>query len=57
MNEQKNPNSEPDPGRLKALQQLPKEIVEQLTKEEVNAFLFDDVWSDSLRDKLKDFIA
>ena len=56
MNEQKKPNSEPDPGRLKALQQLPKEIVEQLTKEDVNAFLFDDVWPDSLRDKLKNFL-
>lgn len=45
----------PDPERVKALSNLPKEIVEQLTKEEVNAFLFEDLWPDSLRDKLKDF--
>ena len=56
MNEQKKSNREPDPERVKALQQLPGKIVKQLTKEEVHAFLFDDVWPDSLRDKLKDFI-
>ena len=46
----------PDPERVKVLSNLPKEIVEQLTKEEVNAFLFEEFWPDSLRDKLKDFM-
>ena len=46
----------PDPEKVKVLSELPKEIVEQLTKEEVNAFLFEDLWPDSLRDKLKNFL-
>ena len=46
----------PDPEKIKVLSELPKEIVEQLTKEEVNAFLFEDLWPDSLRDKLKNFL-
>ena len=46
----------PDPEKVKVLSNLPKKIVEQLTKEEVNAFLFEDLWPDSLRDKLKDFL-
>jgi len=53
MNNQK---GEPSPERIKVLQQLPKKIVEQLTKEEAKAILFDDVWPDSLHDKLKDFL-
>ncbi|MBW1901669.1 MAG: hypothetical protein JRJ20_08535 [Deltaproteobacteria bacterium] len=46
----------PDPERMEALRNLPKEIVEQLSKEEVNAFLLDNEWPDSLREKLKDFL-
>ncbi len=56
MNNQNNQKGEPSPERIKVLQQFPKEIVEQLTKEEVKAILFDDVWPDSLHDKLKDFL-
>ena len=32
------------------------ELIEDLTKEEVDAFLHDDLWPDSLREKLKDFL-
>ena len=32
------------------------ELIEDLTKEEVEAFLHDDLWPDSLREKLKDFL-
>lgn len=46
----------PDPERIEVLRNLPKEILEQLSKEEVNAFLLEDEWPDSLRDKLKDFL-
>ncbi len=46
----------PNPERMEALRNLPKEIVEQLSKEEVNAFLLDNEWPDSLREKLKDFL-
>ena len=46
----------PDPERIEVLRNFPKEILEQLSKEEVNAFLLDDEWPDSLRKKLKDFL-
>ena len=45
-----------DPARVQALRMLPLEIKETITKEEANAFLFEDVWPDSLREKLKDYI-
>ena len=46
----------PDPQRLRALQMLPREVMATLTKEEVAAFLTEDVWPESLREKLKDYI-
>ena len=45
-----------DPARVQVLRMLPREIKESITKEEANAFLFDDVWPDSLKEKLKDYI-
>ena len=56
MNVEKSQNGTPDPGRVKALSSLPSDIVKQLTKEEVNAFLFEDEWPESLRRKLKDYM-
>lgn len=56
MTDEDRKKATPDPERVKVLSNLPKEIVEQLSKEEVNAFLFEDLWPDSLRDKLKDFM-
>ena len=55
MDDKNSPKGKPDPDRMEALRSLPREIVERLTKEEVDSFLFDDVWPDSLRDKLKDY--
>ncbi len=46
----------PAPERLEAIRKLPREILDTLTKEEVNAFLQDETWPDSLREKLKDFM-
>lgn len=46
----------PDPERLEALRNFSKEIMRSLTKEEVAAFLYDDIWPDSLREKLKDYM-
>lgn len=46
----------PDPMRLEVLRRLPKEIMEQLNKEEIKAFLYKDEWPDSLREKLKDYL-
>jgi hypothetical protein len=47
---------EPKPGRMEALRNLPGETMRLLTKEEVRAFLFEEEWPDSLREKLKDYI-
>jgi hypothetical protein len=46
----------PDPMRLDALRRLPKEVMKRLSKEEIQAFLHDEEWPDSLRDKLKDYL-
>ena len=47
----------PDPVRLAALRNLPKEVMQSLTKEEINAFVHSDEWPESLKEKLKDYIA
>ena len=47
----------PIPERLEALKNLPESILKVLTKEEVKAFLHDDVWPESLREKLKNYMA
>ena len=57
MDEKKSPGQRPDPGKLEALRNLPKDIMQTLTKEELNAFLFNDLWPSSLREKLKDYIS
>lgn len=45
-----------DPERMHALRSLPLEIKQLLTKEEVDAFLFQEEWPDSLQNKLKDYL-
>jgi hypothetical protein len=50
------PKKKADPARVQVLRMLPLEIKESITKEEANAFLFEDVWPDSLKEKLKDYI-
>lgn len=45
-----------DPAKMQVLRDLPIEIKQQLTREEVDAFLHDEVWPDSLREKLKDYL-
>jgi hypothetical protein len=47
---------QPDPERMEVLRNLPAEITKTLSKEEVKAFLFDDNWPDSLKEKLKDYM-
>jgi hypothetical protein len=56
MEEKESQNQKPDQARLKALKNLPSEIMQSLSKEEVKAFLFMDVWPDSLKEKLKAFM-
>ena len=54
---QEKKNKEPKPGRMEALRDLPAEIMKSLSKKEIQAFLFEDVWPDSLQEKLKDYLA
>ena len=46
----------PDPERMQALRSLPIEVKQKLTKEEADAFLYEEVWPDSLYEKLKDYM-
>ena len=56
MDEKDFSKRKPDPQRMQVLRSLPLEIKQSLTKEEVDAFLFEEDWPDSLKDKLKDYI-
>ena len=56
MGEKESSPKKPDPGKLAALKGLPIEIVDSFTKEELHAFLYEEVWPDSLKEKLKDYI-
>jgi len=56
MDERKNRGKEPLPGRIEAFREVPGKVLQTLTKQEVNAFLYDDVWPDSLGEKLKDYL-
>jgi len=56
MKEKKNTKKEPISGRMEALRELPAEILRGLTKNEVKAFLFEEVWPDSLGEKLKEYL-
>ncbi len=56
MGEEKTSPKKPDPGKLAALKGLPMGIVDSFSKEELHAFLYEDVWPDSLQEKLKDYI-
>lgn len=56
MAEKSPQGKKPDPVKIHILRNLPLNIKETLTKEEVDAFLYKDVWPDSLKEKLKDYI-
>jgi hypothetical protein len=56
MKEEKNTKNEPIPGRMEVLRELPAEIMRRLSKDEVKAFLFEEVWPDSLSEKLKEYL-
>lgn len=45
-----------DSRRLEALRNLPKEVLDTMTRDEVKAFLYSDQWPDTLREKLKDYL-
>ncbi len=56
MNDTQKGKTEPRQGRMEALRELPGDVLKTLSKEEINAFLFDEVWPDSLKEKLKDYL-
>lgn len=57
MQVEKQRKNEPIPGRMEALRELPGEILRDLTKTEIRAFLFEEIWPDSLQEKLRDYLA
>ncbi len=46
----------PDPSRLEMVKNLPKEVLQSLTKEELKVLLSEDEWPESLHEKLKDYV-
>ena len=56
MAEDEQKKRKPDPAKMQALRNLPLEIKQSLTKEEADAFLYEETWPDSLLEKLKDYI-
>jgi len=56
MHAEKQRKNEPIPGRMEALRELPGEILRELTKTEIRAFLFEEIWPDSLQEKLRDYL-
>ena len=57
MEEKKTTNKEPLPGRMEVLRDLPADIMRNLTKEEIQAFLFEEVWPVTLSEKLEQYLA
>ena len=49
------PKRKPNPTRMQALRSLPLSIKEKLTKEEADAFVYEEIWPDSLYEKLKGY--
>ncbi|MFC1824827.1 hypothetical protein ACFL9T_19130 [Thermodesulfobacteriota bacterium] len=56
MTDKEKIGKKPDPVRLNILKNLPSEIMKSLSKEETHAILHEDVWPDSLSEKLKDYM-
>lgn len=56
MDQETAPKRKPDPERMRVLRSLPVEVKQTLTKEEVDAFLYDETWPDSLLEKLKGYM-
>lgn len=49
-------SAKPAPEKLEALRSLPKEVVDTLTKDEIQAFLHEEFWPDSLKKKLQAYM-
>ena len=46
----------PDPSRLEMVKNLPKEVLQSLTKEDLKILLSEEEWPESLHEKLKDYL-
>ena len=57
MEEKKPKNNKPLPGRMEVLRDLPADIMRSLNKEEIQAFLFEEIWPVSLSEKLEQYLA
>jgi hypothetical protein len=56
MNEKNLQGRKPDPEKMQALRSLPVHIKQSLSREEADAFLYEDVWPNSLLEKLKEYL-
>ena len=56
MGKESAPKKKADPEKIQVLRMLPREVKDLLTPDEVNAILFEEVWPDSLQEKLKKYI-
>jgi len=56
MEKKESLKEKPDPARVELVKNLPKEVLQSLTKEEVKILLSDEEWPDSLHEKLKEFV-
>ena len=56
MDQTKLPKQKPDSAKMQALRSLPLEIKQSITKEEADAFLYKEVWPDSLLEKLEGYL-
>ncbi|MBW2709159.1 MAG: hypothetical protein JRD04_07750 [Deltaproteobacteria bacterium] len=57
MKENNAKNKEPLPDRMEVLRDLPADIMRSLSKEEIQAFLFEEIWPVSLSEKLGQYLA
>jgi hypothetical protein len=56
MEKKESSKKRPDPSRLEMVKNLPKEVLQSLTKEELKVLLSEDEWPESLHEKLKDYV-
>ncbi len=56
MKEEKTIKKDVNQKKLQVLRSLPKTIIEKMSQQEIKAFLYEDIWPDSLKDKLKEYL-
>lgn len=56
MEKKESSKKRPDPSRLEMVKNLPKEVLQSLTKEDLKILLSEEEWPESLHEKLKDYL-